>query len=95
MFYALGFMMDGLVYGAGGYRYASIAAGISSGLSLAVILGGSALVERWGGGPDEVMAAAWAGLTTLLCFRFVTVYVPFRLRLGPFQKLAPAGDKQL
>ncbi|GAB4813875.1 hypothetical protein N2152v2_000921 [Parachlorella kessleri] len=93
MFYSLGFLMDGLVYGTGGYRYASVASALSAGASLAVMLGGAVLADRWGAGADAVLAAVWAGLTALLAGRFLTVYVPFRLRLGPFQKLAPVTRK--
>ena len=39
------------------------------------------------GRPDMELSAVWLGLTVLMAMRSLTIYVPYRLRRKPFDKV--------
>ena len=38
-------------------------------------------------GPDGRLAAVWTGLTVLMIMRTLTIWLPWRLKRGPFYSL--------
>ena len=38
-------------------------------------------------GPDGRLAAVWTGLTVLMVMRTLTIWLPWRLKRGPFYSL--------
>ena len=39
------------------------------------------------GRPEAELSAVWLGLTVLMAMRSLTIYVPYRLRRAPFDKV--------
>lgn len=82
---ALAFVLDGVLYGVSGFEYAARATVVAAAPAVGVMLLGT----RWAAGaPDAQLAWVWAGLTVLMAMRALTIYVPYRMRHDPFDKLA-------
>jgi len=87
---ALAFVADGVLYGAGGFRYASIqmaccalpAVGLMTyGCQLAAAAAAPAAVA-----PQVQLAWVWAGLTLVMALRAVTIGLPYIFKLPPFKE---------
>ncbi|KAG2428891.1 hypothetical protein HYH02_014213 [Chlamydomonas schloesseri] len=106
---------DGVLYGAGGFRYAAISMALAAAPAIAVMYGGGGAVQEifrmmggyfggsGGGGAaatatavgaaaaglsgEEQLGVVWAGLGVLMLMRWLTIWVPYKLRAGPFAKL--------
>jgi putative MATE family efflux protein len=83
---SLAFVLDGALFGAGGFRFASVAMAAAAAPAVAVMaLGTGAAV---GAAPaDAALLAVWAGLTLLMALRTLAIAVPLRLRRGAFRAL--------
>ena len=47
------------------------------------------------GRPDMELNAVWLGLTVLMAMRSLTIYIPYRLRRSPFDKVFLYPEKDL
>lgn len=47
------------------------------------------------GMPDLELGAVWLGLTVLMSMRSITIYLPWRLRRSPFEKVFLDGAQPL
>jgi len=84
------FVWDGILYGAGGFKYAAVAMAMAAAPAVAVMTGGSHLAA---GKPELQLVAVWAGLATLMTMRWFTIMVPYVTRSGPFKRLNFATAK--
>jgi hypothetical protein len=85
---SLAFLMDGIIYGVNGYSYAAVSMFFSAVPASAVMILGSRAV----GTADGQLLAIWWGLAILMGLRFVSTYVPLRLRRPPFDVLREKND---
>lgn len=83
---ALAFAWDGVLYGSGGFSYASVAMAFCAAPAIAVMVFGSRL-----GLGGSALTWVWMGLSTVMALRALTIFVPYKLRLYPFQGLFAAG----
>jgi Na+-driven multidrug efflux pump len=79
---ALAFLMDGILYGAGGFGYAAVAMAAAALPALLVMRAGASLA---GGDSAAQLLAVWAGLGSVMALRWLTIFVPYQLKLGPFR----------
>ncbi len=87
---SLAFLMDGVLYGAGGYRYAALAMLASCVPAATAMLGAAQLTGSPGlalDPADAQLLGVWAGLGILMLGRFATIYLPLQQRRHPFDKL--------
>lgn len=77
---ALAFVGDGVLFGAGGFKYASMAMAVCSAVSAAVMIGGQQLA---GADPLLTLSSTWYGLSTFMLMRALTIYVPYKYRNRP------------
>ena len=90
---ALAFLMDGVLYGVGGFAYAARAMTWACLPACATMLAGSRLLGLGSGAADAAAAAdgqllaVWGGLGCLMLLRFGTLYVPLLARRPPFDAL--------
>lgn len=92
---AMAFIWDGVLFGVGGFQYASGAMALCALPAVALMLHGDVLVgwlDRVVGlagqasAPPELLLV-WAGLSLLMALRVLTIYVPYLLHKGPFRQL--------
>jgi Na+-driven multidrug efflux pump len=90
------FVWDGVLFGAGGFRYACLQMGLSAAPAVGVM---AAIAGRGSPAPAVALAGVWAGLGTVMAMRWITIYTPYALRMGPFAAMfprkapaTPAGD---
>ncbi len=76
------FVLDGVLFGAGGFKFASVAMAASA-LPALLLCGAGALAAT----PGAAMLWVWAGLTALMLGRMATILVPFGWMVGPFRVL--------
>ncbi|KAL4458004.1 hypothetical protein ABPG75_012869 [Micractinium tetrahymenae] len=87
---SLAFLMDGVLYGAGGFQYAAVAMVAACLPAAAVMLAATKLAGASGVAlaPQDVqLLGVWAGLGLLMFGRFATIYLPLRQRKPPFEWL--------
>lgn len=87
---SLAFLMDGVLYGAGGYRYAALAMVAACLPAAAAMLGAAQLAGTPGVAlppADVQLLGVWAGLGLLMLGRFATIYLPLQQRKHPFEQL--------
>lgn len=84
---SLAFVWDGVVFGAGGFRFAcfAMAAACAPAATLMLALGGGAQT------PGGALSGVWAGLALVMALRWLTIAIPYRARAGPFAKLFPSS----
>ncbi|KAL4535664.1 hypothetical protein Ndes2526B_g06550 [Nannochloris sp. 'desiccata'] len=91
---ALAFTMDGLLYGVNGFAYAAKAMAISAIPAIGTMLAGmrffvgpvstsSATMSA----PAAVLSVVWTGLAVVMAARFLTIFIPYKLRNKPFDVL--------
>ncbi|CAK0735532.1 hypothetical protein CVIRNUC_000596 [Coccomyxa viridis] len=88
---ALAFVWDGILYGAGGFSYAAKAMAVCAAPAVGCML----MALNTPGRPDMELNAVWLGLTVLMAMRSLTIYVPYRLRKSPFDKVFLYPEKDL
>ncbi|KIY96977.1 hypothetical protein MNEG_10983, partial [Monoraphidium neglectum] len=80
---ALAFVLDGVLYGAGGFRYASAMMMPCAGGALALMICGA----RWSAAqqlpPEAQLVWVWAGLVVLMLLRIVGIGAPLLLQQYP------------
>jgi putative MATE family efflux protein len=87
---AAAFTMDGILYGFNGFAYAAKAMAISAGPAIATMLAGmkflvpAVAVTK---APAAVLGVVWSGLAVVMIGRFLTIFIPYKLRLKPFDVL--------
>jgi hypothetical protein len=93
---ALAFLMDGVLYGCGGFRFAAVAMTTACIPALAAMLVGTRLAAGLAPAAalDGQLAAVWLGLGCLMLLRFATLYIPLRMGQPPFDKLGSPQLKQ-
>ena len=93
---ALAFLMDGVLYGCGGFQFAAVAMTAACIPALAAMLAGTRLAAGLAPAAalDGQLAAVWLGLGYLMLLRFATLYIPLRMRRPPFDKLGSPQLKQ-
>ena len=100
---ALAFVLDGVLYGAGGFAYAAKVSRTAVSHSAGVTLtGGCApqampvcavpamacmLLSQAAGSADARLVSVWLGLTVLMLMRSLTILLPWRLGRGPFKEM--------
>jgi putative MATE family efflux protein len=89
---ALSFTCDGLLYGVGGFAYAAKAMAMSAVPAIATMLAGMrffvgtvAVIKA----PAAVLGVVWSGLAVVMIGRFLTIFIPYKLRKKPFDVLLP------
>lgn len=83
---ALAFTFDGLLYGVNGFAYAAQAMAMSAVPAVGTMLLGARWVAETAAGPGAQLTVVWAGLAVVMMGRFLTIFVPFKLRKAPFDK---------
>lgn len=97
---ALAFVWDGVLFGAGGFRYASLQMALAAipGITLMVAgpqIHGGAAGAAGAAGPEAKLAYVWAGLMLVMAGRAAGIWVPWTLKLPPFAGLlAQAQEPQ-
>ncbi|KAF6252887.1 hypothetical protein COO60DRAFT_491198 [Scenedesmus sp. NREL 46B-D3] len=85
---ALAFVWDGVLFGAGGFRYASVQMALCAVPAVVLMnLGPHALA---GAAPAIKLQYVWLGLSLVMCCRALSIWAPYKLRLPPFP--GPAGS---
>jgi len=82
------FVWDGVLFGAGGFKFACLAMVASVLPSVALMVG----VAGWGAGSSGVsssvtLTGVWAGLACVMLLRWLTIWLPYQLKAGPFAAL--------
>ncbi len=80
---ALAFVGDGVLFGAGGFKYASIFMTLAALPALFLILLGVRIP-----GP-EALVLVWSGLSVLMLVRALSIMAAYLLKRGPFLSLRP------
>ena len=80
---SLAFVWDGILYGANGFRYAAKAAVICAVPSVACMFYGL----QFPSSGTAQLAWVWGGLIVLMAMRIATLWIPYRRRAPPFDKL--------
>ncbi|GBF88424.1 hypothetical protein Rsub_01136 [Raphidocelis subcapitata] len=79
------FAWDGVLFGAGGFRYACIAMAAACAPAVALMA-----ATAGGGGaaaPAVALAGVWAGLAVVMAGRWLSIAAPYAARTGPFAPL--------
>ena len=84
---ALAFTFDGILYGVNGFGYAAQAMAASAAPAMATMLAGARWVSTTGAGPQAQLSVVWAGLAVVMMARFLTIFVPYKLKKKPFDSL--------
>lgn len=87
---ALAFVWDGVLFGAGGFRYASVQMALCALPAVVIMNLGPHAVE--GAAAAAKLQWVWLGLCLVMAFRAASIWAPYSLRLPPFAVLrAPAA----
>jgi Na+-driven multidrug efflux pump len=84
------FVWDGVLFGAGGFRYACLQMAASAAPAVAVM---AAVAGRGAPAAPVALAGVWAGLGTVMALRWLTIFAPYYLRQPPFDALFPTEPK--
>ena len=84
---SMAFALDGVLYGASGFRQSVGVLAASAAPAVAVMLSAGALGLRG----DAAMLAVWAGLATLMGLRGAIIAAMLRARAAPFERLPRAA----
>jgi putative MATE family efflux protein len=85
---SLAFVLDGALFGAGGFRFASVAMAAAAAPAVALMALGAGAAAGAGAAPaDAALMAVWAGLTLLMAIRAGAIALPLHLRGGAFRAL--------
>lgn len=80
---SLAFVWDGILYGANGFKFAAKAAVLCAVPAVACMFCGL----RFPSSGTAQLAWVWAGLILLMVMRIASLWIPYRRRLPPFDKL--------
>eukprot|EP00879_Flechtneria_rotunda_P026160 GHRR01027873.1.p1 GENE.GHRR01027873.1~~GHRR01027873.1.p1 ORF type:complete len:185 (+),score=66.40 GHRR01027873.1:68-556(+) len=82
---ALAFVWDGVLFGAGGFRFASFQMALCALPAVVIMnLGPHAIPE---GAAALKLQYVWLGLSLVMSFRALSIWAPYKLRMPPFNKL--------
>jgi len=85
---ALAFTMDGLLYGVNGFAYAAKAMAMSAIPAIGTMLAGMRyFVGSVSNSSPAVLTVVWTGLAVVMVARFLTIFIPYKLRKQPFDIL--------
>lgn len=88
---ALAFVWDGVLFGAGGFRYASVQMALCALPAVVIMNLGPHAVEGAAAAAAKLQWV-WLGLCLVMGFRAASIWAPYSLRLPPFAVLrAPAA----
>jgi len=88
---ALAFALDGVLYGAGGFRFAAVQMALCAAPAVALMGAGA---TRAGATAAERLGWVWAGLALLMAGRAVSIAAALALRLGPFSGPLLADEEE-
>lgn len=80
---ALAFVWDGVLFGAGGFKYAALSMPLNAAPAVAMMLVAQALVDD----PTSLLYCVWAALSVVMAMRALTSWLPFQLRVYPYTPL--------
>ena len=89
---ALAFVMDGVIYGAGGFAVAAKLMGINAAPSILSMIVGCKLAFRRS--PTLQLAAIWAGLVVFMLMRGYTIWWVLETRQAPFEEMPRMEEEQ-
>jgi Na+-driven multidrug efflux pump len=85
---AAAFVYDGVLFGApNGFRFAAVSMAASCAPAVVLMQAMLAASSSSGGGTADgaaTLSAVWAGLAVLMALRWLTIALPYKLRVGPF-----------
>lgn len=84
---AIAFVLDGIMYAMGSYVFASRAMVLASIPAIMLMAGGWVLYANSVLVSIDILRTVWVGLIVLMCVRIATIYVPYRYKIWPFDKL--------
>ena len=85
---AIAFTLDGILYAVNGYSYAAQAMAMSAVPAVAIMLVGARWAAETGAGAADLqLGVVWLGLAVVMAGRFLTIFLPLKLRKQPFDKL--------
>ena len=80
---ALAFVWDGVLFGVSGFKYAAIAM-VGCAIPSVAVMNLAAFAQ---GNTNLQLSYVWSGLGLVMALRAVIIYLPYRLRRAPFDKL--------
>ncbi len=88
------FVWDGVLFGAGGFRFAcgAMAASCAPAVAVMLLLAGGGASGADAVAPAAALSGVWAGLAVVMLLRWMTIWVPYQLRMGPFAALHAGGE---
>lgn len=86
---ALAFVWDGVLFGAGGFRYASVQMALCAVPAVVIMNLGPHALE--GAAATVKLQYVWLGLSLVMCFRALSIWAPYKLQLPPFKALQGAA----
>lgn len=81
---SMAFVWDGVLFGAGGFKYACAQMALSCAPAVALML---VLADGEGAAGLTALTGVWAGLACVMLLRWLLIAVPYQLRAGPFAKM--------
>ena len=85
---ALAFVWDGVLYSVSGFGYAARAMVVCA----VPAVGCMAIAMLAPGKATFQMNCIWSGLALIMTMRTLTIYLPYKMRLKPFDKLYGKSD---
>lgn len=88
---SMAFVWDGVLFGAGGFKFACAQMSLSCLPAAALML---LMAGRGQPTPAMVLTGVWAGLATIMLLRWLTILLPYQARTGPFSVLRPSKKEK-